>query len=244
MSGAVNVVAGPFSGLQAAGGFNFALEARGAQMSGGANVAGRLRGIQLAGGANVATTVTGAQIAPVNVAAGDVHGVQIGIVNVAKNADFALGLVNIATEGRFHVEAWGMPDSGLLFAGVKNGGAHYHSIYGIGLRPTDAHRAWAALGFGVHATPFDSVFVDVDAIAHSEIVFDSASRNVLYQARAVVGYRAVRGFSVFAGPTYDVLDAHVGAPSGVAPGYSTQLARNSSDQYRGWPGVALGVEGF
>jgi hypothetical protein len=198
----------------------------------------------MAGGVNVATGVNGAQLAPVNVAAGPVHGAQLGVVNISTKADFALGIINIATRGRFEIDVWGLPEAGLLLAGVKNGGVHYHYIYGAGFRPTDAHRAWGVFGFGGRVEPVDAVFVDVDAVAHAELDFGSGGRNALYEARAVVGYRIVGGFAVFGGPTYDVLWAHGNAPTGVAPAYATSLARTPSESFRGWPGVAVGLEGL
>ncbi|MCL2449831.1 MAG: hypothetical protein FWD17_12860, partial [Polyangiaceae bacterium] len=242
-AGNVNVTSGPLDGLQAAGLVNYASETHGWQVGGAANVTGSLSGAQIAGVFNVATGIAGAQIAPINIAAGEVHGVQVGVINVSERADFALGVINVATRGRFHADAWALPESGLLLAGVKNGGPHYHYIYGVGLRPTDPHRAWGALGIGAHITPLESIFVDVDAIGHEEIA-NSVARNELYEARAVVGYRAARGVSVFAGPTYNVLESRNGAPTGVAPGYATTLARTRSEQFRGWVGAAFGVEGF
>jgi hypothetical protein len=242
VAGGANVVAGTVGGAQIAGALNVAGDLHGGQLSGAANVARSVSGAQITGGVNVAAGVDGAQIGTVNVAAGKVHGVQIGVVNVALDSDFSLGLLNVIAHGRFHVDAWGLPDSGLLLAGVKNGGPHYHYIYAVGLRPGDAHRAWAAFGLGAHVTPLESLFVDVDAVAHGELLFDSGDRNDLYQLRAVVGYRFFRGLAVFAGPTANVLMSGRDAPSGVAPGYATTLTETGSLRFRFWPGAAVGLE--
>src|SRR6201999_599420 len=118
---------------------------------------------------------------------------------------------------------------------------HYHYIYGVGVRPGDAHRAWAAFGLGAHITPIDSVFVDLDAVAHGELLFDSGDRNDLYQLRAVVGYRFFRGFAVFAGPTANLLQSGRSAPSGVAPGYAANLGDARSLRFHLWPGAAVGL---
>jgi hypothetical protein len=242
-AGAINVSSGPLSGVQAAGAVNFGRSVRGAQMAGAVNVARTLSGVQMAGAVNFAGLVSGAQLGPVNVAGGPVHGVQIGVVNVAESADFALGVINVATHGRFHVDAWGLPEAGLVFAGVKTGGAHYHYVYAAGIHPVDA-RPWAALGIGAHITPAESFFVDVDAIAHGELEFNTGAYNSIYQGRLVVGYRLVPGFAVFAGPTYNVLEAHGTAPPSVAPGYAKDIAQTSTERFRGWPGVAVGLEAF
>jgi hypothetical protein len=244
LSGGANVAAGTMHGLQASGGANFAKEMTGAQLSGAANVALSLHGLQIAGGVNVAGTVEGAQLGVANIVLGTVHGVQIGVVNVSKETDFALGLVNVATHGRLEVDVWGLPEAGLLLAGLKNGGAHYHYIYAAGVRPTDAHRAWGAVGLGFRVGPVESVFVDIDAVAYTELHFDSAARNTLYQGRVVAGYRIVHGLAVFGGPTYNVLESSGGAPGGVAPGYATSLGQTSNETFRGWPGVVVGLEGL
>jgi hypothetical protein len=173
-----------------------------------------------------------------------VHGVQVGIVNVAVDSDFSLGILNVIARGRFNIDAWGLPDSGLLLAGVKNGGPHYHYIYAVGIRPADTHHAWVAWGIGAHITPLDSVFVDIDAIAHGEIVDNSDARNGLYQLRVLAGYRFFRGLAVFGGPTVNVLEAGLRATS-VAPGYATSLTRSAASQtFSIWPGAAIGLEGL
>jgi hypothetical protein len=170
-----------------------------------------------------------------------VHGVQIGVVNVASDADFTLGVVNVVTHGRFHADAWGLPEAGLLFGGVKNGGAHYHYLYALGARVVDSARAWGALGLGAHITPSDSIFVDVDAISHEEI---GPGPNGLYQLRVVGGYRFLERLSAFIGPTFNVSSWQNASSPAIAPSFGTLLASNSSTQFRAWPGVALGVEGF
>jgi hypothetical protein len=185
--------------------------------------------------------VNGVQAATVNVAAGNVHGVQIGVVNVASDADFTLGLVNVVTHGRFHADAWGLPEAGLLFAGVKNGGAHYHYVYALGARIIDSASAWGALGLGAHITPSEKVFVDLDALSHEEF---AAWPNALHQIRAVAGYRFLEQLSAFIGPTFNVSSWHSDSSPAIAPSFGALIASNSSTQFRAWPGVAIGVEGL
>jgi hypothetical protein len=242
-AGVANIVAGPASGFEGAGVLNVVSERmRGFQGAGVANIAGRgMSGFQAAGVVNVTGDVNGVQAATVNVAAGNVHGVQIGVVNVASDADFTLGVVNVVTHGRWNADAWGLPEAGLLFAGVKNGGAHYHYVYALGARVVDSARAWGALGLGAHITPSNSFYVDLDAISHQEI---GPGPNGLYQARCVVGYRFLERLSAFIGPTFNVSSwQNKGSPA-IAPSFGALLATNSSTEFRAWPGVAVGVEGL
>jgi hypothetical protein len=266
VAGVVNVAADS-RGAQIAGTVNVAQHLGGVQIAGvvnssagdstGAQVAtvnvagGRLHGVQIGVVNSSAGDSTGAQVATVNVARGPLHGVQIGVVNYAGDADFQLGLVNINASGRFLLDAWANPETGLLLAGVKHGGAHYHWIYGVGDRVADVARPWAALGVGAHMTPSKKLFVDLDLIDELELVFRASSTTTnyyqattnVYQARVVVGYKLLPQVALFAGPTYNVLVAAPTAPAG-APGYAADLADSSSTIVRGWPSVALGVEGL
>jgi hypothetical protein len=246
IAGVANVATEPVSGAQVAGIGNFAPGgSRGAQIAGAANItSGALAGAQVSGALNFAAGAKGAQIGALNVAAGAVHGVQIGVVNIAESSDFSLGLLNILYKGRLNLDLWALPEAGLLFAGVKNGGAHYHYIYGVGVRATDTHPVWLSLGLGAHITPGGDAFVDIDVFHHAELAFVSANRNDLYQARVVAGYRFLPELAAFAGPTLNVVNAWNNAPSGVAPSYRTHIGDTKNNHFDGWPGVALGVEGL
>jgi hypothetical protein len=232
------------TGTQIAGGANLTAALTGVQVGGVANVTGALTGVQIAGGANVAwDDAVGAQIGPFNVATSALHGIQIGVVNYAQDADFQLGVVNVVASGRLRLDAWSKPEMGLLLAGVKHGGRHYHWIYGVGTRLADPSRAWAVLGLGAHATPAANVYVDFDAIDHLQLDFPGGWTTNLYEARATVGYALLPQVSVFAGPTFNVLEAANSARAG-APGYAAHLTDTSSMKFSAWPGVTLGVEGL
>lgn len=259
VSGGVDVDDGPLCGVQVSGAVNVAGDSRGAQITGAVNVAQSLRGVQVAGAVNVAERLGGVQIAggvnvvgddsngaqlgTVNVAGGRLHGVQIGVVNYAPDIDFQLGLVNVNGSGRLRLDAWTKPEMGLVLAGVKHGGAHYHWIYALGMRPADPARPWAALGLGAHVTPAEKLYVDIDVIDQLQLAFGSGDPAQVYEARAVVGYEVLPQLALFAGPTFNVLAVAMNARSG-APDYATDLADTSRTSYRSWPGITVGVEGL
>jgi hypothetical protein len=256
LSGGVDIAGGALCGAQVAGGVTVARDAQGAQIAGGIAIASAMSGLQLAGGLDVAGSVTGAQIAGgVTVAAGDLRGMQLapinvttghasfqlGVVNVAKDADFQLGIINVNGSGRLLVDVWGQPEMGLLLAGLKHGGAHYHWIYFVGSRPADTARPWFGLGFGVHATPSDRVFVDADVLSANQFVFNDNSAVWLAQARVVGGLRVVPGLSVFAGPTFNFLGQGKSARPG-APSYAHAVTQTSKTDFSDWLGATVGVE--
>jgi hypothetical protein len=129
---------------------------------------------------------------------------------------------------------------GLVLAGVKHGGTHYHWIYALGMRPADLARPWAALGLGGHLTPSEKLCVDIDVIDHLQLVFSGGATQT-FEARAVVGYKVLPQLALFAGPTFNVLAEVTNARSG-APDYAAHLTDTSSATYLSWPGVTLGVE--
>ncbi|MGH7435169.1 MAG: LA_2272 family surface repeat-containing protein, partial [Polyangiaceae bacterium] len=244
LAGVASVDTGELCGAQIGGVANVAGNVHGLQIAGVASVAEDTRGLQIAGVANVAGDPHGLQIAGVaNIASGSMHGVQIGLVNYGRDADLQLGLVNINPGGRLAVDLWSKPETGLVLAGLKHGGAHYHWIYGIGTPVTDPSRPWASLGVGAHFTPFDNLYVDVDAIDYLQLVFRGGDPSELYEIRAVVGYRLMSHLSVFAGPSYTVGAQRTSASIG-APGYAQLLTTESNATYRSWPGIVLGIEGL
>lgn len=244
LSGVVSVAAGGLCGAQLAGVANIAQDSSGVQIAGVANTASNLDGLEIAGVANVARgDASGAQIGPVNVASGSMHGVQIGVLNYGRDADFQFGVLNINPGGRFLIDAWSKPESALVMAGIKHGGAHYHYVYGIGTRVTDASHPWAAFGVGAHITPTDKVYVDLDAVGYLQLVFRGVEPSDLYETRAVVGYQILPAVSLFAGPTYTVGAQRTSVDIG-APGYASVFSTRSDVTFSGWPGIAVGVEGL
>ena len=243
IAGGANIVTGPVAGAQIAPVNVAAGQVQGLQL-GPFNYAGGADGAQV-GAVNVSSgTVQGVQVGAVNVTPGIVHGLQIGAVNIVEKTDFSLGALNIIYGGRFKLDLWALPDSGLLFAGVKNGGDHFHYIYAIGARDTDTHPVWVAFGIGAHITPTEHVFIDLDAVVHGEVeVLASGANghNVISQIRAVAAYPILPGLAAYAGPTLNILYAGNGAPS-LAPGYSTHLTDSSTAHVELWPGLALGME--
>jgi hypothetical protein len=185
----------------------------------------------------------GAQIGAVNFAAGTLRGVQIGVVNYARDTDFQLGVVNVVASGRLRLDVWSKPEMGLVLAGVKHGGRHYHWIYGVGTRVADTSRAWAVLGLGVHATPAANVYLDFDAIEHLQLDFPGGPLTQLYEARATVGFALLPHLSAFVGPTFNVLESATSARAG-APGFATHLTDTSSATFSAWPGITVGLEGL
>jgi RNA polymerase sigma-70 factor (ECF subfamily) len=247
-AGAVNFVLGPIEGLQGAGAVNVARRTvQGAQVAGAVNFAGEgVRGVQASGGANVAMgPVHGGQLGPLNVATGRVKGVQIGVINYAEDADFALGFINIFPKGRFHLDAWFVPEVGLMATAIKHGGAHFHYFYGLGMRIPD-QTPWYVWGLGGHVTFGETWFLDIDALSYGRLGVKAIERNEgrgINQLRVVLGHPVTKGLSLYGGPSGNVSLA--GREHGP-PMYSFYQRRTAVDSNElsiyVWPGLVLGMQ--
>jgi hypothetical protein len=252
LAGVANITLGSVAGLQLAGVANVAAEVRGAQISGTLNIATKTTGLQL-GAIDITTgPVRGAQIGVVtfaeetdfslgvvNVTTGRVRGLQVGVVNYARDTDFSLGILNIVADGRWHMDAWMLPEAGMLLAAVKHGGDHFHYLYGAGVRPLDADHVWPLLGLGGHVPLGDRLFFDQEVISHTEV---AATPNHLVQARLRIGYRFSPKVAGLLGPTMNLLVADAEQRTGVAPAYRFELRDMSDVTVFAWPGVAVGVQ--
>ena len=200
------------TGFQGAGITNIALrDTTGFQGSGIANVAvGNSRGLQAAGIANVATgEVRGAQIGLVNFGA-KVKGAQIGLVNIATEEmkGASIGLVNYAGDGIFAPTFW-MADSSMLNLGLKTGSKHVYGIVGAGAHPVKKKRFSLVAGIGGHIELKRNFWVEIDLL-HNTLEatgggFGDYEVDFIEQARVHAGYRFGNQFSVYVGPSLNLL---------------------------------------
>lgn len=262
IAGQVAVTHGDLEGAQIAGSLNVlggALE--GAQAAGGLNLAfGNVHGLQLAPANYAHRDLRGAQVGVANVTRGHVNGVQVGLFNYAKKADLQIGLVNVMPEGRTHLQL-NATSEGFGFATLVHGGDHWHWLYSVGGRPfgSDSESAWAAgLGFGLHITPSERLFVDVDLLSYyvSDGDHGDDGSESLTQLRAMFGLRLHRRFALIGGITYNVHAAYNDDTSYALKGRTTLYEElvplegggsepaNPGWRVEGFPGITLGVQFF
>ncbi len=238
-----------FEGVQGAGAVNVSLgPLRGAQASGAVSFTkGAVEGVQVAGGLNLALgPVRGAQLGPFNAATGRVRGVQIGVINYAEDADFALGFINIFPKGRTHLDAWFVPEVGMVSAALKHGGAHFHYFYGLGARIAD-QTPWYVWGLGGHITPGGAWFVDVDALSYGRVGIKAFERNEgrgINQLRVVVGHPVATGLALYAGPSGNVSLAGREHGPPMYSFYERKASPSDPDSLAiyVWPGLVLGLQ--
>lgn len=256
----VNVTRERVIGGQVAALFNFAgADVFGLQVASLANVARKeVRGVQVSSVFNYSPDVKGGQIGVVNVA-GEVSGLQIGLVNVARNvkgpqigllnvaedSDAPIGLINLVENGQRHFDVW-TSDSASVNVGVKLGGKYVYSVLAAGFNAAGKSQRWmAGLGIGGHLPIGDRFFADTDLIHWSfndGLTFTYAT-NSITSLRLVGGFSVHRHFTLFAGPTLNLLvsDVNHADQFGMVP--ATRLsAEGSTRTILLWPGFVAGVQ--
>ena len=251
-AGLVNVVTGDMRGFQGSGLVNMAGGAmRGFQGTGLVNVsrAGG-RGVQMSGIANVATgDFTGLQLSLVNFGT-NVTGAQVGLVNIASKSmkGASLGLINFAGDGMFAPTVWVSPAS-MLNLGLKMGTRNFYSLLGAGVHPVgDDRRTSVAFGLGAHGDLTERWWLEFDLMHNrlydQHLVFDSYEDydvDFIEQARLNLGFRFARDFSVYAGPTLDVLVSEVRDEIGFATFY-THTDKSSDTNVAISLGLTAGIQ--
>ncbi|MBN2716835.1 MAG: hypothetical protein JXX14_13370, partial [Deltaproteobacteria bacterium] len=220
-AGLVNVAGGVISGIQGAGLVNVSGQGgRGLQASGIANVAtGDFNGLQLSL-INFGTRVSGAQVGLVNIASKSMKGAQVG-------------LVNYAGDGIFAPTVWVSPAS-MLNLGLKMGSRNVYSILGGGVHPIGDHRRTStAVGIGAHGELSRRLWLEFDLL-HNRLfdqksAFDDYDVDFIEQARLNLGFRFANDFSVYAGPTLDVLVSEVRDEVGFATFYTHTEANRDTN---------------
>jgi hypothetical protein len=230
---------------------------RGAQITAGFNYAGRdAIGLQLSAGLNYAPEVTGAQISLINFGgkiegaqlgliniADVVHGTQIGLLNIANDSRTPLGLFNLIDNGQHHVSLWSS-DSAPLNLGIKLGGETIYTLLSAGFETSNGQKRWLA-GFGVggHFPIDDRFYLDAELLTShvNENAAWTDDLNMLTSLRALFGWELARRFSIFGGPTLNVMVSEGDRGFGLFRGFRLN-SEQSETSVRMWPGFVAGFQ--
>lgn len=240
IAGGMNRAGDRLLGLQISGGLNLASgSATGLQLTGGLNLAEELSGAQV-GALNLAETIRGAQISVVNIG-GHVRGLQLGVINYSEENDgAAIGVLSYARKNGILSPTLFSSETTLVAAGLKIGTEHMYSVLAAGALASSGSSVWSAgLGLGGRFRPAEKLYLDLDDILWTVAQGSDFERsNLISSTRLTLGYRFTELFSVYAGPTFNVLidvgelNAEKLAPSWAAhPGNRVWL----------WPSATIGV---
>lgn len=225
LSGIVNIVRGSLSGVQLAGLHNMVRDTTlGVQISGLIN---RSEGM-----------VKGVQIASVN-RTRKLKGLQIGLINIADTSDgYSLGVLNfVKGKNGYRRLSFYATDLTNANLSLKLGNAKLYSVLMAGANFSGNNKLYTA-GFGLG---HDFIF-NKDVSVSTEVNYQFADAgswdNRLFQARASLNVRLLKGMLLFAGPVYHHYADNQGyreqGYKNVIPYTGTALFQRGSKSWLGW----------
>lgn len=182
------------------------------QFAGFGNIANSVKGVQAAGFGNLTQKVEGVQMAGFLNVAGSVKGVQLGILNIADTVDgVPIGLLSLVRKGYRSAELWTGEDFRANMA-FKIGVERFYNIFAIGSQLGGADRWGLGYGFGSLWRLSNRLRLNTDVMSInvfeeriSESWRQGQELNLLNKFRLLGGWQFARYFSLFAGPTFNVL---------------------------------------
>lgn len=249
-------------GVQTSLGFRYATKMTGMQLGLGPNAVTReaygtqlasinwaksIHGAQL-GFINAAQDVRGVQVGGLNVASGRVHGVQLGLFNYADEADVSLAPIGITRKGGVHAQL-STSDTAMATLALRLDANYNYTFLAFGWHPlgNDIHRSYSVgAGMGAKIPAWKKLFVDLDLGVHlvQRLGRLTSVPSIMPQARAMLRVELHKHFSVFAGPTFNLL-VQPEPDNRVRPGFTTHTyyATSKTDEVRVlyWPGWVAGL---
>jgi hypothetical protein len=234
------------NGVQVAGFGNLAEESEGVQVAGFMNISDDINGVQVAGFLNAASDIEGIQTAGFLNIARNVKGVQIaGFINICDTINgIALAPISIVKKGGYRRFEFWADETFFLNTSFKIGVKHFYTVYTLGFKPVNADFN-TGIGFGVGTNIALTSDNSIDLEAHTYIVnryfWEKWYYNSLNQLRVSFNYQLSEHFSIFAGPTFNILVADINTYADeIAPPWAFRIA-DRKDSIRGWFGFNIGM---
>jgi len=249
IAGLGNVALESTSAVQVASLFNVTQEKANLQLAAVYNQAQEITGIQLSGGVNQTKKLEGVQLGLVNKAK-KVKGVQVGLVNVTDSTQgVSFGLINIVKKGGYNKLEVASGESIHAVFSAKIGPQSLYQIYQGGFNLWS--RAWG-LGWGVgtvlpsRLSKWD-MNIELIAMHINEDQKWTPKLNLLTQARYLFEYKLDTGFSIFLGPSCNLMLSKYRDPETKILGSSVPMysliegAFRQETQLTFWLGFQTGV---
>jgi hypothetical protein len=246
-------IASEVRGVQFAGFGNIAdTVGRGAQFAGFGNIASSIKGVQAAAFGNIANRIDGVQLSGFMNTAGYVKGVQLGFINIADSMNgIPIGFLSIVKNGHRSLELWTADDFEANLA-FKTGVERFYNIFAAGGQVQDPNRWGFGYGIGSQWRLSNRLRLNTDVISYH--VFEKGidegwdwewELNQLSKFRLLAGWQFARHFSIFAGPTFNVMVSQVENEEGMIgsqlPSYSFYDETRGRTNVKMWIGFNAGV---
>jgi hypothetical protein len=251
-AGISNYVKGKFTGLQIGGVYNHAVDTvKGMQAAGVANYSKQfMKGVQVSGIGNFANNkMNGVQISGVFNYARHLKGVQIGLINVADSSDgYSIGLLNLVRKNGYHKISVSTNEVTNVNVALRTGSRKMYSAIHAGVNLQSNERLYSfGFGFGKDIRLSKQIFVNTEIASHQLYAGTWDYLNLLNKFSLNIQWQPVKGFSVYAGPSFSVFisDQKTAVAGYKFPAYNNALRTyDFSDRVKGWIGFTAGVNLF
>ncbi|SEW54415.1 hypothetical protein [Chitinophaga arvensicola] len=242
MAGFGNLVSGDVQGTQVAGFMNTAANNSQIQVAGFANMVKKDAKVQVVGFMNKAENVHSQVAGFINIAK-KVKGVQVaGLINIADSSEYPIGLINIVKGGEKQVSL-SIDETATTIASFKSGGRVLYGILGVGYNLKNNPDPLYALqaGIGAHLPLLSHFRINAEATTMVLTNFKSG-----YYHRQSLGifpaYRFGSRVEVFAGPTFNFVEAENGVGVDLTNHYIWSRDKRNDRFNGGYIGGTAGVQ--
>lgn len=198
-----------------------------------------MEGIQIAGLANIANRA---------------EGVQIGLINYARHFEgMPIGLISYYENGRKNIDIW-ITETGFSHVGLKLGTRQVYNMVSFGYNPFISSRDVWSVGWSIGSyKTLDDAWNNpklTSYFSHADFSIQkiqdnrwSHTLNNLYSYRYMLGKDFTNGFSVYAGPTLNLLVTRQEGYEVYVPYTIFEGTRKGRD-YSFWIGFTAGLQLF
>jgi hypothetical protein len=244
-AGIVNATTGYTEGCQGAGICNISEDVKGTQLAGIANVALNATGTQISGILNAAAKIQGLQLAGLINVAVAVEGVQLaGILNVCDSIDgVPFALFSFVRKNGYRCLEISSNEMCFINGTFKTGVNAFYTLFTIGSNPSeDAYNV--SYGFGIGSSlkiKNTASSIDIE-LRCSQLTNDFETNSMLLHNSLIFdySYEIVKHFTVFAGPTLNLLVAD-DPLEGIQAAPEWAMAYKYDNRLWGWLGFHAGL---
>jgi hypothetical protein len=266
-AGIGNIAGNSIDGLSAAGFMNISNESlSGLILAGGVNISKNIEGLTAAGFMNLSEYNSGLSGAGINISkyseglmigalnfSREVSGMQIGLINLAEDMTGApIGLFSLYGNGRKNLDLR-IHDAGFTEVGLNLGTYRVNNMLIFGYNqfiPDPVYRIGWAIGVEQRASDHyprmrsDDYYLNREfSITHQFEGDYDKTLNLIYSYRHSIGKHFGNGFSIYAGPSFNMMVSRVDN-SDTYTWYSLWSPTRKGRQYRFWIGATFGIRFF
>lgn len=226
--------------------FNFG-EIHGPQIAGFSNInVGNIKGVQIAGFANINTNrLQGAQISGFFNYAKKLKGFQLGVFNYIDSLEsgMSVGVISFVRNG-YHVFELSGNESLYGVLSYKTGTRAFYNILSVGASTQNDMIYWGwGYGVGTIIPISNRLDLNIEGTCYqiNEDKMYNDHINLLNKANLSLLIKVTDGFTIFAGPTWNVMVSDIDQNSKFVPWHTFNKTYNNDINVKMYPGFNVGM---